>query len=93
MCREVLTAVEVGKCASCELTERNLARDFASHKEAVGQYDVRSVPTIVIDGCIKVEGRPEFPWMCGDEFYEFLHRHYPLKPRNNVRPTSNRRSS
>ncbi len=81
LCREVLTAVEVGKCAKCELTERNLAQDFASHEGAAHDYDVRSVPTIVIDGRIKVEGKPEFPWMCGDEFYEFLERRYPLTRR------------
>ncbi len=81
LCREVLTAVEVGKCAACKLTERNLAQDFTSHEDAVREYDVRSVPTIVIDSRIKVVGKPEFPWMCGDEFYKFLERHYPLTPR------------
>ncbi|MFQ5803394.1 MAG: thioredoxin family protein [Candidatus Methylomirabilales bacterium] len=78
LCREVLTAVEVGKCANCLLLERNLAQDFPAHKEAVRRYGVRSVPTIVIDGQIKVEGKPDFPWMCGDEFYEFLLRRCPL---------------
>lgn len=78
LCREVLTAVEVGKCATCILVERNLAQDFPSNEEAVRRYGVRSVPTVVIDGRIKVEGKPDFPWMCGDEFYEFLLRHYPL---------------
>lgn len=80
LCREVLAAVEVGKCAACELTERNLAQDFAFHKDSVRRYGVRSVPTIVIDGRIKVEGKPDFPWLCGDEFYEFLLRLYPLVP-------------
>lgn len=80
LCREVLTAVEVGKCATCVLLEHDLAQDFPSHEEAVGRYGIRSVPTIVIDGRIKVEGKPDFPWMCGDEFYEFLRRRYPLIP-------------
>lgn len=78
LCRQVLTAVEVGKCATCELTERNLVRNFEAHAEAVEDYDVRSVPTIVVDGRIKVEGKPDFPWLCGDTFYEFLERRYPL---------------
>lgn len=82
LCREVLTAVEVGKCASCTLVERNLSRDFASHENAVQRYGIRSVPTVVIDGQIRVEGKPDFPWVCGDEFFAFLRRHHPLVPRS-----------
>jgi len=78
LCREALDAVEAGKCGSCELVERNLARDFAANAEAARQYGVRAVPTIVVDGRIKVEGAPDFPWMCSDEFYRMLERQYPL---------------
>jgi len=39
---------------------------------------ITAVSTIVIDGRIKVVGKPRFPWFCGDEFYKFLQENYPL---------------
>jgi len=41
-------------------------------------YKITAVPTIVIDGRIKVVGVPDFPWFCGDEFYRFLEKNFPL---------------
>lgn len=78
--RQTLVMVEVGKCAGCELIERNLASDASSHQEAVQRYGITTTPTIVIDGVIKVEGKPDFAWMCGDEFYADLKQRYPLHP-------------
>lgn len=77
-CEAVLDIVEVGKCAACVMIERNLSRDSKAHADLVQKYKIRAVPTIVIDGRIKVEGKPDFAWMCGDEFYEWLERNYPL---------------
>ena len=71
-------AVEVGKCRDCELVERNLATNPELHEEAARRYGVRSVPTIVVDGRIKVEGVPDFPWICGEEFYRMLEERYPI---------------
>lgn len=31
-------------------------------------YNIIAVPSIVIDGKIKVVGIPDFPWFCGEEF-------------------------
>ena len=42
------------------------------------RYDITAVPTIVIDGRIKVVGVPDFPWFCGEEFYKILEEKYPL---------------
>ncbi|HKZ63919.1 MAG TPA: thioredoxin family protein [Thermoplasmata archaeon] len=78
LCRQALDAVEAGKCGSCELIERNLARDFTANADAAARYGVRAVPTIVIDGRIRVEGKPEFPWVCSDAFYQMLERRYPI---------------
>lgn len=78
LCRSALTAVETGKCADCEMIERNLAREPEAHAEAARRYGVRAVPTIVVDGRIKVEGTPDFPWICSDEFYRRLEARYPL---------------
>ena len=78
LCRRALEAVEVGKCKDCELLERNLATEPEKHAEAVRRYGVHAVPTIVVDGRIKVEGYPDFPWICGDEFYRLLEQRYSL---------------
>ena len=78
LCRAALETVEAGKCGSCEMIERNLARDAAEHEEAARRYGIRAVPTIVIDGKIKMEGKPDFPWICSDEFYRLLEARYPL---------------
>ncbi len=50
----------------------------ASLKEKIEKYKIRVVPTIVIDGQIKVEGIPDFPWFCGDEFYNMLREKFPI---------------
>ncbi len=42
-------------------------------------YGVQAVPTTIIDGSIKVEGIPDFPWICGDDLYKKLRKEYPLK--------------
>jgi glutaredoxin len=41
-------------------------------------YKITAVPTIVVDGKIKVVGVPDFPWFCGDDFYRFLEKNFPL---------------
>ncbi len=42
-------------------------------------YGVRAVPTTIIDGSIKVEGIPDFPWICGDDLYKKLRKEYSLR--------------
>lgn len=71
--------VEVGKCASCVLAERNLATEDLLVLRKAKEFDVRVVPTIVIDGKIKVEGKPDFPWICGEEFYAMLEAKFPVR--------------
>jgi hypothetical protein len=34
---------------------------------------------LVIDGRIKVVGKPTFPWYSGEEFYRKLEKEYPLR--------------
>jgi predicted DsbA family dithiol-disulfide isomerase len=40
------------------------------------QYRIRCVPTLVIDGRIKLEGKPEFALICDEEMYRFLEERY-----------------
>ena len=78
-CREVLDMIEVGKCGKCELVERNVAREPEKHREAAARYGVRTLPTIVVDGRFKVEGKPDFPWVCSDELLRLLEERYALR--------------
>jgi len=80
LCRTTLDMIEVGKCASCVLIERDLTRGHPGDIERARSYGVRAVPTIIIDGRIKVEGEPDFPWLCGDDFYSMLETRFPLRP-------------
>ncbi len=80
LCRSTLGMVEIGKCASCILIERDLSRRDVTVRRLVEEYGIRAAPTIVIDGKIKIEGKPDFLWTCGDEFYTKLQREFPLRP-------------
>lgn len=66
------------------ITDANLRVWAVSEKASVAsrprmkKYGVRVVPTLIIDGKIKVEGRLNEPWVCGDDFYAMLERKYPL---------------
>jgi hypothetical protein len=42
------------------------------------QYGVRVVPTVIIDGEVKIEGRPDIPFVCSDEMYAHFKERYPL---------------
>ena len=42
-------------------------------------YEIKAVPTTIIDGKIKVVGIPDFPWICGEGLYEKLEKEYQLK--------------
>jgi hypothetical protein len=42
----------------------------------------------VIDGKIKVVGKPTFPWFCGDGFYRTLESKYPLRATEKEGPSS-----
>jgi hypothetical protein len=45
----------------------------------IRDYDVKAVPTTVIDVNIKVVGIPDFPWICGEDLYTKLKRDYSIK--------------
>lgn len=47
-------------------------------KQRMKNYDVRAVPTTIIDGEIKVVGIPEFPWICGEDLYKKLKAEYSM---------------
>ena len=76
LCKETIGIVEIGRCRSCKMEVFDVASE--GNAKLVKRYDINAVPSIVIDGKIKVVGIPTFPWFCGDEFYRMLERKYPL---------------
>ncbi len=78
LCKEAAEIVEVGKCKSCTMEILDV-RD-RKNTRLMRRYAIGAVPSIVIDGRIKVVGVPNFPWFCGDEFYNMLETKYPLAP-------------
>jgi|SRR2546422_6272427 len=74
LCNEVVSEIEAGKCASCQLTIYHLSEDRAVAKE----FGVRVVPTVIIDDEVKIEGRPDIPFVCSDETYVHFKSRYPL---------------
>jgi len=79
LCKHVIDTVSVGKCADCNMIIHDTNKMDDKLKQAMKQYGVTSVPTVVIDGSIKVVGIPDFPWICGDDLYKFLKQRYKLK--------------
>ena len=79
LCKNVIDTVSVGKCADCNMIIHDTNKMDDKLKHVMKQYGVSSVPTVVIDGSIKVVGIPDFPWICGDDLYKFLKQRYKLK--------------
>jgi hypothetical protein len=77
LCRDVVDVVELGKCKDCKMEVLDIGD--RKNAELAGRYGIIAVPSIVIDGKIKVVGKPTFPWFCGDRFYKVLEKKYPLK--------------
>lgn len=82
LCKHMLDTITVGKCAECSVVVHDTNAMNERLKQIMRQYGITSVPTVVIDGSIKVVGIPDFPWICGDDLYKELKRKYPLKRRS-----------
>ncbi len=77
LCNEVVDEIEAGKCAGCQLT----VYDVSEHKALAGEYRVRVVPSVIIDGEVKIEGRADTPFVCSEETYAHFKEKYPLLQR------------
>jgi glutaredoxin len=78
LCRKVVNIVTVGKCRDCIMRVFDVDSGDEEVKMKRKLYKITAVPTIVVDGKIKVVGVPDFPWFCGDDFYRFLEKNFPL---------------
>jgi hypothetical protein len=74
LCNEIVDELEAGKCARCEL----IVHPVSENMPLARQYGVRVVPTVIIDGEVKIEGRPDIPFVCSDETYAHFKEKYPL---------------
>ncbi|MFQ5711924.1 MAG: thioredoxin family protein [Candidatus Geothermarchaeales archaeon] len=60
LCVETMEVVKKAKCPKCTLTEYNILerREDLTCIGKAQKYGIRAVPTIVIDGQVKIEGKP-----------------------------------
>jgi hypothetical protein len=76
LCQEVVDEIEAGKCAGCQLIVHNVAESSVLAKK----YQVKVVPTVIIDDEVKIEGKPDIPFVCDEDTYAHFREHYPLRP-------------
>jgi tRNA U54 and U55 pseudouridine synthase Pus10 len=79
LCRHIIDDVEIGKCEGCRQVVYDLNNMTEELKIKMKDYGIKSVPTTVIDGSIKVVGIPDFPWVCGDDLYSRLKDQYSFR--------------
>jgi glutaredoxin len=79
LCKEVTDVIEIGRCQGCEQVVYDTNSITEEIKMKMNNYDIRAVPTTIIDGEIKVVGVPDFPWICGDDLYKMLKAKYPIR--------------
>ena len=74
LCNSIVDEIEAGKCAGCQLTVYSITENL----DLARNYGVKVVPTVVIDREVKIEGRPDIPFVCDDETYAHFKKRYPL---------------
>jgi hypothetical protein len=72
--KEIVDEIEAGKCARCELTVYKIS----DHTTLAEKYGVRVSPTMIIDEEVKIEGRPDIPFVCSNETYAHFKEKYPM---------------
>ncbi|MDH5402783.1 MAG: thioredoxin family protein [Candidatus Heimdallarchaeota archaeon] len=77
-CIDHIRNVEIGKCAGCNLDVFFINEKTNTIKNKIRMYKISIHPTTIIDDVIKVEGVPNFYWLCGGEFFDKLKKEYPL---------------
>ena len=76
LCRSVVDEIEAGKCSGCKM----VTYEMSKNPPEAHRYGVRVVPTIVIDGEVKIERKPDIPFVCDAETYDHFRNKYPLRP-------------
>jgi len=79
LCKHVIDTIEIGRCKSCSTIIYDINNVNKEIRLKMKNYGVLAVPATIIDGKIKVVGIPDFPWICGEDFYKKMKKEYPLK--------------
>lgn len=79
LCKHITDEIEIGKCKGCSQIIYNVNDMTEEIKLKMKEYNVKAVPTTIIDEEIKIVGIPDFPWICGDDLYKKLKSRYPLR--------------
>lgn len=79
LCKQITDVIEIGKCEGCKQIVYDVNNVNDEIETKMNSYGVKSVPTTIIDGKIKIVGIPDFPWICSDDLYKKLEKEYPLK--------------
>lgn len=79
LCRHIIDDIQIGKCKGCNQIVYDINNITDEIKLKLRDYSVKSVPTTIIDGKIKIVGIPDFPWICSEDLYEKLKKDYPLQ--------------
>jgi len=60
LCKETMEIVQKAKCSECTMTEYNILEKCESEicLKKAKEYGIKTVPTIVIDRKIAIEGKP-----------------------------------
>jgi hypothetical protein len=79
LCKHITDDIQIGKCEGCNQVVYDVNEMTEEIEQKMKTYGIKSVPTTVIDGEVKVVGIPDFPWICSEEMYTKLKKDYPLK--------------
>lgn len=80
LCKHIIDDIKIGKCEGCNQIVYDINNMTNKIKLKMRDYGIKSVPSTVIDGKIKVVGIPDFHWICSEDLYVMLRNKYPLKP-------------
>jgi hypothetical protein len=76
LCKHITDDIEIGKCEGCNQIVYDVNNMTEDIKTKMKKYDVKAVPTTIIDGSIRIVGIPGFPWICGEDLFKKLKRDY-----------------
>jgi len=74
LCNAVVNEIKAGKCSACQL----MVYSIAANPDLARKHNIRVVPTVIVDGMIKIEGRPDIPFVCSEETYAHFKVRYSL---------------
>src|SRR5918992_4276583 len=78
LCKHITDDIQIGKCEGCNQVVYDVNQMTEEIKQKMKTYGIKSVPTTIIDGEVKVVGIPDFPWICSEDMYTKLKKDFPL---------------